>query len=389
MTTPLSLLIIEDSADDACLVMHELKKNGYDLDCERVDTPDGMQGALSAREWDIIISDFTMPRFSGMDALQILKDSGIDIPFIIVSGKIGEETAVKAMHSGAHDYILKDNLARLAPAIEREMDEADGRRKRREIDKELAVVNKMLETRVVELVADQRLKDQILIQQSRLAAMGDMLGNIAHHWRQPLNNVALIIQGLNMQFDSGMLTRVEMDSESSKAMEFILQMSKIIDDFRNLFREDKERRGFSINKAVKQAIEMISPTLNSHNIKIDIEGISQDMTITGYQSEYIQVLLNIISNALETALERNIKKPCISIRTAMENARTTLYIRDNCGGIADDVMPKIFDPYFTTRGLHKGTGIGLYMSKVIIEQNMSGNLTACNLDGGAEFRIEV
>ena len=348
-----------------------------------------MHGALSAREWDIIISDFTMPRFNGLDALQILKDSGIDIPFIIVSGKIGEETAVKAMHSGAHDYILKGNLARLAPAIEREMDEAWNRRKRRETDKELAVLNKTLEMRVVELVADQRCKDQILIQQSRLAAIGDMLGNIAHHWRQPLNNVALIIQDVKMQFDSGMLTREEMDSESGKAMEFILQMSKIIDDFRNFFREDKERRGFSIDKAVKQAIEMISPTLNSHNIKIDIAGISQDMTIIGYQSEYIQVLLNIISNSLETALERHIHEPCISVHTAIEYGRYALYIQDNCGGIADDVMPKIFDPYFTTRGLHKGAGIGLYMSKVMIEQNMSGNLTACNHNGGAEFRIEV
>ena len=134
---PLRLLIIEDSEDDALLIERELTKNGYNLDCRRVDTPEALQSELIAKEWDIVISDFVMPRFSGLDALKMLKGSGIDIPFIVVSGKIGEETAVEAMRAGAQDYIIKGNLARLAPAVEREMADAEVRRRRRQAEEGL------------------------------------------------------------------------------------------------------------------------------------------------------------------------------------------------------------------------------------------------------------
>jgi signal transduction histidine kinase len=388
MYTPLRLLIIEDSEDDTLLLVRELTKNGYNLDCERVDTPEGMQSALAAGGWDVVISDFVMPHFSGLDALQVLKKSGIDIPFIIVSGKIGEETAVEAMRAGAHDYILKGNLARLSPAIEREIAEAENRRKRRQADDELALLHKSLEARVVEMVTDLRRKDQILIQQSRLAAMGEMIDNIAHQWRNPLNNAALIIQNLQLEYDSGTLSGEEMHSDISEAMAVLLHMSDTINDFRNFFRKDKEKQEFSIGKSVNSAMSLVAATLNNKNIQVEIEG-NDGVTAIGYQNEYAQALLNIISNSREAALERKTTNPHIFILITRENGRSVLYVRDNCGGIPDEVMPKIFDPYFTTRGPDRGTGIGLYMSKVIIEQNMAGHLTACNVDGGAEFRIEV
>ena len=388
MVTPLRVLIVEDSEDDAWLLLRELAHNGYDLESERVDTPEAMQSALAAREWDVIISDFVMPRFSGLEALRLLKESGADIPFIIVSGKIGEETAVEAMRAGAHDYFLKGNLARLAPAVEREMAEAENRCKRRQADKELEQLQKNLEARVVEMVADLRRKDQTLIQQSRLAAMGEMIGNIAHQWRQPLNNIALIIQNLLLQYESGMLTPVEMENDIHTTMNTLLQMSHTIDDFRNFFRKDKEKQRFSLLPAVHSALALISATLKNHNIEVIVEG-NDDVTAIGYQNEYAQVLLNIISNAHDAAVERAIPHPRICIRISGESVRSVLSISDNCGGIPDDVMPRIFDPYFTTRGPERGTGIGLYMSKTIIEQNMGGLLTACNVGDGAEFRIEL
>ncbi|MEI6827221.1 MAG: hybrid sensor histidine kinase/response regulator [Desulfuromonadales bacterium] len=388
MSTPLRLLIIEDSEDDALLLIRELAKNGYDPDCERVDTPEGMQSALAAGAWDVVVSDYVMPRFSGLAALRMLKESNRDIPFIIVSGNIGEVTAVEAMRAGAHDYILKGKLARLAPAIEREISEAENRRKRRQADEELAQLHKTLEARVVEMVTDMRRKDQILIQQSRLAAMGEMIGNIAHQWRNPLNNVALIIQSLQLDYDSGTLTGEIMHSDIREAMAALLHMSDTINEFRNFFRVDKEKREFCIEKSVNSAMTLVAASLSNNNIRIEIEG-NDEVTAFGYQNEYAQTLLNIIANSREAALERTITDPHIFIRITCENGRSVLYVRDNCGGIPDEVLPKIFDPYFTTRGPDRGTGIGLYMSKVIIEQNMAGHLTACNVDGGAEFRIEV
>ncbi|WP_296971382.1 HD domain-containing phosphohydrolase [Tepidanaerobacter sp. EBM-38] len=137
MNKPLRVLIVDDSEDDALLLVRKLKRDGFNPTFERVDTPEAMEDALSKNTWDIILSDYNMPRFDAFAALAILKKSGIDIPFIIVSGAIGEETAVAAMKAGAHDYIMKDNLARLVAAIERELGEAQIRHKKRETEKQL------------------------------------------------------------------------------------------------------------------------------------------------------------------------------------------------------------------------------------------------------------
>ncbi|HEY9724839.1 MAG TPA: ATP-binding protein [Chroococcales cyanobacterium] len=129
MSKPLRVLIVEDSQDDAELVAYELKRGGYDSVVERVDTPTAMKTALDKQQWDIIIADYTLPSFSAPAALNLLKERGLDLPFIVVSGTIGEDRAVAAMKAGAHDYVMKDNLARLSPAVERELREADERRK--------------------------------------------------------------------------------------------------------------------------------------------------------------------------------------------------------------------------------------------------------------------
>jgi len=253
---------------------------------------------------------------------------------------------------------------------------------------ELEQLNHSLEERINMAVADLRLKDQALIQQGRLAAMGEMINNIAHQWRQPLNNIGLIIQNLQFSFEDNSISHDELKQEIGKAMDIIMHMSHTIDDFRNFFREDKRKSGFVVSKTVHHALEFVSATLASHNITVELEE-DERVTAVGYNNEYAQVLLNILSNTRETCIERCITAPCIRIRVTSENGRSVVYIRDNCGGIADDIMPKIFDPYFTTRTPDKGTGIGLYMSKVIIEQHMGGRLAASNSEGGAEFRIEV
>lgn len=134
MSIPLHLLLVEDSEDDALLVTRALQRGGYELNCERVDTPEDMRSALADSEWDVIIADYSMPRFSGLEALKLLKHKGLDIPFIIVSGTIGEDVAVDVMRSGAQDYVMKGNLTRLVPAVQRELAEAQVRRDTREIE---------------------------------------------------------------------------------------------------------------------------------------------------------------------------------------------------------------------------------------------------------------
>src|SRR5512135_1494731 len=154
MGAPLKILVIEDSEDDVVLLLRELKLGGYEPLHKRVETAEDMQTAIGEMRWDIIVSDFIMPQFSGPAALELLKQSGLDVPFIIVSGKIGEDIAVEAMKAGAHDYIVKGNLARLVPAVERELREAETRRQRRKADDALKVAYEELEMKVKERTAE-------------------------------------------------------------------------------------------------------------------------------------------------------------------------------------------------------------------------------------------
>jgi C4-dicarboxylate-specific signal transduction histidine kinase len=249
----------------------------------------------------------------------------------------------------------------------------------------LESLNHTLEERIESAVTELRRKDQALIQQNRLASMGEMINNIAHQWRQPLNLISLIIQGLPNCKD---LTQQELDHEVERVMDLILHMSRTIDDFRYFFHTGKKKGEFAVNQAVAKAVEFMSPGLNNKGIAISIAGQS-NIDALGYSNEYSQVLLNILSNAKDAFIEKNVTVPHIHIDISREDNRSVVTITDNGGGISDDVMPKIFDPYFTTKEKTQGTGIGLYMSKIIIEQNMGGSLTARNVADGVAFRIEV
>ena len=253
---------------------------------------------------------------------------------------------------------------------------------------QLEKINGSLEQRINQAVSELRRKDALLIQQNRLASMGEMINNIAHQWRQPLNNIALIVQNLPFSLKSGELDVRDLDKEVAGAMEIIIHMSRTIDDFRNFFRKDKEKQDFIVNTVLERSLKLVSTALTHDKIQVEVAS-EQDITTIGYQNEYSQVLLNILANAREVLTERNVPEPCICIHLTSKNGRSKLTIRDNGGGIADDVLPRVFDPYFTTKEPGKGTGIGLYMSKVIIEQNMDGRLSARNIHGGAEFTIEL
>jgi C4-dicarboxylate-specific signal transduction histidine kinase len=212
-----------------------------------------------------------------------------------------------------------------------------------------------------------------------------MINNIAHQWRQPLNLIGLIIQGLP---ECGNLSQEELDHEVERIMNVVMYMSQTIDDFRYFFRQDKEKTRFTVNHAVTKATEFISPSLADKGILITIVEQSE-VPILGYSNEYAQVLLNILNNAKDVLVEKKVADPHIGINISRAENRSVVTITDNGGGIDTEIMPKIFDPYFTTKEKMQGTGIGLYMSKIIIEQNMGGSLTVQNTSGGTAFIIEV
>jgi PAS domain S-box-containing protein len=231
-------------------------------------------------------------------------------------------------------------------------------------------------------------KEKMLLQQNRLAAMGEMINNIAHQWRQPLNILGLSVQQMRMFYDNGLFSQEYFHESLSKSMGLINHMSRTIDDFRDFFKPDKEKSVFTIHEQVTKAISLIEDSFRSNNISIEID-IRANPSIVGFPNEYSQALLNILVNAKDALLERSHDNAKISVSITEEEDRAVVTVADNAGGISEEIMDKIFEPYFTTKGPNRGTGIGLFMSKIIIENNMDGRLSVCNSEEGAEFRIEV
>lgn len=253
---------------------------------------------------------------------------------------------------------------------------------------ELERLNKTLEERVRQEVTRNQEKELLLIQQSRLAAMGEMIGNIAHQWRQPLNVIGLMFQTLPEYYHNGELNEETLEETVRQAMDVIGYMSRTTNDFRNFFKPDKEKREFSLQEVLDQSLSFLTPHLHYHNVEISLS-VADDMRAVGYPNEYCQVLINILGNAKEVFIERAVAEPRISITAWAEQGRSVVTIADNGGGIREPILERIFEPYFTSKQGSEGTGLGLYMSKTIIEKNMQGSLTARNIEGGAEFRIVV
>lgn len=253
---------------------------------------------------------------------------------------------------------------------------------------ELEKINQTLETRIEDAIQKSREKDMMLIQQSRLAAMGEMIGNIAHQWRQPLNAVGIIIQNINDAYKCGEINEKYLETKVEKSMEIIQYMSQTIDDFRNFFKPEKQMLLFDVKATVQKTISFIEPTLKNNNIKLDCL-LDDDIHVMGYGNEYAQVVLNLLNNAKDAVIERGVLSPTIQVSLTRENQKSVLLIQDNGGGISSEYMEKIFTPYFSTKNPGQGTGIGLYMSKTIIEKNMNGMLTFKNTEKGACFSIIV
>jgi signal transduction histidine kinase len=254
--------------------------------------------------------------------------------------------------------------------------------------KEEKDINVILEKRVLAETSKQKEQEQLLIQQTRLAAMGEMIGNIAHQWRQPLNALGLVFQNLKFSYEIGDLNDDMMTRTMNKAEMLTNNMSKTIDDFRNFFRPNKEKEYFDINKNVLSAIDLVESTFEFYNIKLEKYFQEEKIEYYGFPSEFSQVILNIISNAKDALLGNNIENPVVRIETKVEDNKVYISIKDNAIGIDESIINKIFEPYFTTKDEGQGTGIGLYMSKIIVEKNMNGEIYVENTNKGANFIIK-
>lgn len=272
---------------------------------------------------------------------------------------------------------------------------------------QLEDLTRNLEQRVSEEMAIRRKNEEILVQQSKLATMGEMMGAISHQWRQPLNALGLIVQNIAQAHEYGELDRAYIESAVERAMEQVTHMSTTIDDFRNFFKPDKEAVAFDTMEAIGEVLSLLSAQLKANDIEFRLTCHTHGKTFTevadivpcaektawGFRNEFEHAVLNIINNARDAIVERRAHDPAagpglFTIDFYRDQTMIVIKIGDNGGGISRNILDRIFEPYFTTKGPAQGTGIGLYMSRVIMG-HMQGRLQAGNRGQGAEFTIEI
>jgi signal transduction histidine kinase len=403
MTTPNekpTILIIDDNTQNLQIALNILNKKGYNL----LYAQDGKKGLehIEENHIDLILLDVMMPEMDGYSVCEQLqkKPDTSAIPIIFLTVKDEENDIVKGFECGGVDYITKPfHTSILLKRVETHI-------KLSQTTKELQKLNKNLQQKVQEKIEKIRFKDQMLFQQAKMASMGEMIANIAHQWRQPLGSINSVLIGLKLKlaFDKYDLSKEEeqkaciahFDEKLDNIENYTNLLSNTIDDFRNFFKPNKEKTTFNISELIQTSLNLLSA--NFENSQIHIVTDIQDSQLHSLENELMQVIINILNNAKD-ALETQTTCPSkfLMVSTRLIDKTLSIRIQDSAGGIPKEIIEKIFEPYFTTKHQTHGTGIGLYMSKEIVEKHLYGKIEVDNIDfrhdgedcHGARFTISL
>ncbi len=259
----------------------------------------------------------------------------------------------------------------------------------------LALVLLFYQQKVTNIMDKEKLremmqKDKQILEQAKLAQMGEMLGNIAHQWRQPLSAISTVASGLKINYEYNILDIKDIPKQMDLIVENTKHLSKTIDIFRDFIKEEKALKDVNIQEKLDECINIVSATISSHHIKL-INEIDYDnpITLKMISGELSQVVINLINNSKDAIVQNKINNGWIKITQKTEKNYLIIIVEDNGGGISKDIMTKIFDPYFTTKHQYQGTGLGLYMSKTMIEKHLNGKLEVKNGKDGAIFTIKL
>ncbi|HTL12824.1 MAG TPA: response regulator [Bdellovibrionota bacterium] len=378
MGHPLKLLLIEDSAEDAALLSHLLKKEGFDLDVTRIEGAEALREELRRGPWDVVISDFNLPRLTGLQALEIVRSVQKDLPFILVSGSVGEQLAVQAMRAGAQDYIMKDNPARLAAAVRREMAEAGERRKRREAEAALEEKNK-----------------QLIVAQ-RMEAIGRLAGGIAHDLNNMIGAGTIYAE---MALEPGQDLAVVQDyvREIARAQERATLLVRQLLAFSR--KQVIDPQVMSVNQVIADIYRMLAQILGE-DIDLAVDLAPDLMSIQADPGQIDQVIMNLVVNARDAMP----KGGMLTIRTSNETVSAgdprlglendlgpgkyvKLTVTDTGTGIEDAILTRIFEPFFTTKEVGKGTGLGLATVYGIVKQSSGDIRVKSEMGKGTTFEL--
>jgi CBS domain-containing protein/signal transduction histidine kinase len=251
-----------------------------------------------------------------------------------------------------------------------------------------------VEKNKLQVLVDEEIKkrldsEYLLMQKSKLATMGEMIGHIAHQWRQPLAQLGGIFMNLESAYEFDELNKDYLEKKVNHGNDIIKYMSKTIEDFRYFFEPSILKQDFNFYTYLQNAINIVEASLTYNHIQMDLDDVDKKLTLPGYASEFSQVILNLLVNAKDTLVENKISEPMIKVYTQEFEDKIFINFQDNGNGIDKDVLDKIFDIYFTTKTKKEGSGLGLYMSKLIIENKFNGSIYATNNGIGALFTIEL
>jgi len=340
---------------------------------------------LQADEFNLVILDMELPDMHGVKVLEIIRKDirFLNLPILVLSGTSTPEIIRTVLKNGANDFLKKPFVfEEFILKVDLWIDYFKKEKELEEKTYKLQFINQNLENLVYKEVEKNRKKDKIMLAQSRQAQMGEMIAMIAHQWRQPLNAISAAVGVINMKAQRDRLTPELAKEVTSKIDRYLQYLSSTIDDFRDFFKPQKEKRVTNLELILSKALAITEASIKDKNIELNID-IKSIKVLTTYENELIQVVINILKNAEDAFESKNVKNPKIDIIVDSN----VLIIADNAGGIPKYILEKIFDPYFSTKKKKNGTGLGLYMSKVIVEDHCDGKLVVTNSSDGAVFQI--
>ena len=343
--------------------------------------------SLEKESVDLIILDMELPDMHGIKVLELIRKnpSFLQTPIVVLSGTSTPEIIRNVLKNGANDFLKKPFVfEEFILKIDLWVDYFKKEKELIEKTLELKYMNDNLEKLVQEEVEKNRTKDKLMLAQSRHAQMGETIAMVAHQWKQPLNSISMAVSVLDLKLQRDLLNKKTAKELISRVHKYIEYLNTTIDDFREFFKPQKIKKRTNFEIIFNKALLLQQSSLNNKNIEFKLE-IKEVEEFLSYENELVQVILNIIKNAQDALVENKIKNPKIYAEVDKKN----LYISDNAGGIPKNIIDNIFDPYFSTKENSNGTGLGLYMSKIIVVEHCSGSLSVENTDIGAKFTISL
>jgi signal transduction histidine kinase len=370
MDQVLRVLVVDDSEPDALLLVRALRRADYQIEYERVETAEAMAAAIDRGTWDLILSDYSMPRFSALMALALVKERQLDLPFVIVSGTVSEDIAVEAIHAGAHDFMAKGRLTRLVPAIQREL-------------------------RAARLRAEQkRMQDQLMIS-DRMASMGMLASGVAHEINNPLScvlaNLDLAAGVLAEKCDPAtMMSQLkEVREELRDARSAANRIRDIVRDLKIFSRAEDERTGpVDVERVLESTLRMAWNEVR-HRARL-VKHYGKIPPVEASESRLGQVFLNVVVNAAQAIEEGRAAKNEIRVTTFVgDDGQVVIEVSDTGAGMSPEVLANLFTPFFTTKPVGIGTGLGLSICHRIVT-GFGGQIQARSEVGkGSTLRISL